>query len=225
MPKNLNNLILDSNLQLAGPNQEKLAQDRNRKQKAERGYKRDNKDSEEGSTQSQLRRGRQEAINRAIQAEELAGGKKEEGVIKSARKKMSHGADAVFFILLMIAIVLDVLSFFDLGTASWIVNIFACVIGLCFYVFIYFFSATKDRLDVVNLLRGKMMNKAIMVSFECFPFSSVLPIWTGVVLTLWIQVRNSYRGIIREEEEREEEEQRERKAKAERIRQLRELQV
>ena len=109
-------------------------------------------------------------------------------IAKKAANKVAEGSTKIFKVLLIIALMVDLLEYLDLGLFSALVNVGIYAIVVTAGFFTWFLKNNNNRFSIFNLLKGQMWKYLIMPLFEMFPIVNLLPFWTGTVVMMWIKV-------------------------------------
>lgn len=121
---------------------------------------------------------------------------------KMARKKAAQGSNSIFYVLLIIALILDLIEYLDLGTFTTLVNIGAYVIvAVGGFVAWFVKSGGENRFSIFNLLKGQLWKYLILPIFEWIPIINVLPFWTGTVVMMWVKFSIAKRKVLDQEGE------------------------
>lgn len=110
-------------------------------------------------------------------------------IAKKAANKVAEGSNKIFITLLMIALMVDLLEYFDFGIFSSLVNIGIYSIVVTAGFFTWFVKNNNNKFSIFNLLNGQMWKYLILPLFEMIPLINVLPFWTGTVAMMWIKVK------------------------------------
>ncbi len=126
---------------------------------------------------------------------------------KMARKKAAEGGNNIFYVLLLIALILDLIEYLDLGTLTTLVNIGAYVIVAVGGFVVWFIKSGGDnKFSIFNLLKGQLWKYLILPIFEWIPIINVLPFWTGTVVMMWVRFSIAKRKVLAQEGEAGQEE-------------------
>lgn len=133
--------------------------------------------------------------NRLAQAEKRKKGKADmeksfmgKRIAKSAADKVAKGSGKIFKVLLIIALMVDLLEYLDLGLFSGLVNIGIYAIVVTAGFFTWFLKSHNDQFSIFSLLKGQMWKFLILPLFEMVPIINILPFWTGTVVMMWVKV-------------------------------------
>lgn len=109
--------------------------------------------------------------------------------IKASKEKIEKGSSGIFLILLMLALGLDILEYFDGGTLTTLINMGAYVIiAVGGFVTWFVKSNSDDKFSIFNLLKGQLWKYLVLPLLEWVPIINVLPFWTGTVVMMWVRV-------------------------------------
>lgn len=109
-------------------------------------------------------------------------------IAKKAANKVAEGSTKIFKVLLIIALMVDLLEYLDLGIFSALVNVGIYAIVVTAGFFTWFLKNNNNKYNIFNLLKGQMWKYLIMPLFEMVPLVNLLPFWTGTVVMMWIKV-------------------------------------
>lgn len=117
--------------------------------------------------------------------------------IKAGKEKVEQGSNSIFYILLLLALGLDLLEYFDGGTLTTLINIGAYVlVAVGGFVLWFVKSGSDDKFSIFNLLKGQMWKYLVLPLLEWVPIINVLPFWTGTVVMMWVRVAMEKRKLI-----------------------------
>jgi len=109
-------------------------------------------------------------------------------IAKKAANKVAEGSTKIFKVLLIIALMVDLLEYLDLGLFSALVNVGIYAIVVTAGFFTWFLKNNNNRFSIFNLLKGQLWKFLILPLFEMLPIVNLLPFWTGTVVMMWIKV-------------------------------------
>jgi len=112
------------------------------------------------------------------------------------QEKLGEGSERIFYVLLMVAMAIDLLEYLDLGFFSAIVNLGIYMILLVGGVMIYFAQHTNSILSIQSLLKRQMWKYLIMPLLEMIPLVNLLPFWTATVLMMLINYKKEKAKIM-----------------------------
>ncbi len=155
------------------------------------------------SYQSRLREIRQRAKDSNVKDMGKAGKMVGRMAGKKIKKKIAQGSDNIFYILLLIALAIDLIEYLDLGFLSSIVNVGIYILVVVGGFIAYFFKNSANKFSIFNLLKGQLWKYLILPIFEMFPLINLLPFWTGTVIMMWLKVKRERDKITAEEKKEE----------------------
>ncbi|MFH1225725.1 MAG: hypothetical protein V1684_00355 [bacterium] len=119
---------------------------------------------------------------------------------KMARKKTAEGGNNIFYVLLLVALALDLIEWLDMGTFTTLVNIGAYIIvAVGGFVTWFIKSGGGDKLSIFNLLKGQLWKYLVAPILEWVPIINILPFWTGTALMLWWKFSQAKKKMLSEE--------------------------
>lgn len=155
------------------------------------------------SYQSRLREVRQRAKDSNVKDMGKAGKMAGRMGSKKVKKKIAQGSDNIFYVLLLIALAVDLIEYLDLGFLSSIVNVGIYILIVVGGFIAYFFKNSTNKFSIFNLLKGQLWKYLILPIFEMFPLINLLPFWTGTVIMMWLKVKRERDKIMAKEKEEE----------------------
>ncbi|MEA3463816.1 MAG: hypothetical protein U9R14_01960 [Patescibacteria group bacterium] len=157
----------------------------------------------DASYQSRLREARQRAKDSNLKDMGKTGRKVGKMAAKKVKKKIAQGSDNIFYVLLFIALIVDLFEYLDLGIFSALANVGIYILVIVGGFVMYIFKNSSNRFSILNLLKGQLWKYAVLPIFEMFPLINLLPFWTGTVILMWLKVKRERKKIILEEEKQE----------------------
>ncbi|MFH1187234.1 MAG: hypothetical protein V1688_00040 [bacterium] len=109
-------------------------------------------------------------------------------IAKKAANKVAEGSTKIFKVLLIIALMVDLLEYLDLGLFSALVNVGIYAIVVTAGFFTWFLKNNNNKFSVFNLLKGQLWKFLILPLFEMLPIVNLLPFWTSTVVMMWVKV-------------------------------------
>lgn len=157
----------------------------------------------DASYQSRLREARQRAKDSNLKGMSKTGRKAGKMAAKKVKKKIAQGSNNIFYVLLFIALIVDLLEYLDLGTFSALANVGIYILVIVGGFVMYTFKNSSNRFSIFNLLKGQLWKYVVLPIFEIVPLINLLPFWTGTVILMWLKVKSERKTIILEEEKQE----------------------
>ncbi len=122
---------------------------------------------------------------------------------KKISQKITKGSDGIFFALLLLAIIVDLLEYIDLGFFSAVVNIGIYILVVVTGFVLIFFKANGSKMNIWDRIKGQLWKYMILPIFEIIPVINLLPFWTGTVVMLWLKTRRERNKILNNLKEQE----------------------
>ncbi|MBU4375215.1 hypothetical protein KKH38_01790 [Patescibacteria group bacterium] len=153
--------------------------------------------------QSRLREARQKAKDSKLKDMGKTGRKIGKMAAQKVKKKIAQGSDNIFYVLLFIALIVDLLEYLDLGIFSSLANVGIYILVIVSGFVMYIFKNSSNKFSIFNLLKGQLWKYAVLPIFEMFPLINLFPFWTGTVILMWLKVKRERKKIIIQEEKEE----------------------
>ncbi|MCK4553595.1 hypothetical protein KAU19_01365 [Candidatus Parcubacteria bacterium] len=157
----------------------------------------------DGRLQSRLREARQRIKQTRAKGEGIGktGRKVGKMAAKKVKKKIAQGSNNIFYVLLLIALTVDLFEYLDLGVFSALINVGIYILVIVSGFVIYILKSSRNRFSIFNLLRGQLWKYIVLPIFEMFPLINLLPFWTGTVVLMWLKVSREKKKMMNQEEE------------------------
>jgi hypothetical protein len=107
---------------------------------------------------------------------------------EAVREKIAGRSDGIFYVLLIIAMFIDLLGFIDLGTFTSIMNLGIYILVLVGGFILVMFKKSSNRFSISYLLKGQLWKYAVIPLFELIPGINLIPFWTMTVILMWVRV-------------------------------------
>ena len=168
----------------------------------------DNQESDNFSNQDQALQDRYAKMLENVRKRKLRQNRLAKFTAKKASQKIAKGSDGIFFALLFLAIIVDLLEYVDLGFFSAIVNMGIYILVIVSGFILMFFKANGSRMNIWDRMKSQLWKYMILPIFEMIPIVNLLPFWTGTVVMLWLKTRRERNKMLNDlkEEERKQRE-------------------
>ena len=120
----------------------------------------------DASYQSRLREAKQKAKGSNLKDMGRTGRKIGKMAAKKVKKKIAQGSDNIFYVLLFIALMVDLLEYLDLGIFSALVNVGIYILVIVGGFVMYILKSSSNRFSIFNLLKGQVWKYAVLPIFE-----------------------------------------------------------